>query len=119
GDGEVDERKLVAGREDPGDAVARGDALLDEGLCERRGLTGAAAHHGELVRRDELRRLEQVGDELGELVHPVVRAADLGCAEPAALQDGVDDGWFLGLVAHPIPRTRYRQFTAAGLAAQV
>ena len=107
-EGEVDERELVARGQDPGDAVARGDALLDERLREGAGLAGAPAHDGELVGRHELRGGEQICDQLGELVDAVL-AAERRAQAAARRQDGAEDGGFLALVAHPIPRTRYRQ----------
>ena len=67
-DGKVDKRKVVAARERARDALWGGDALVEEGLCERAALPGAAANKSEPVRRNEPGRLDQVGDELGELV---------------------------------------------------
>jgi len=64
GQPEVDQRQAVARREDPGDALARCNALLDERSGERARLLGAAARECELVGRDEFRRREQVDDEL-------------------------------------------------------
>ncbi len=107
-EGEVDEGELMAGGEDPGDAVARGDALLDERLGEGAGLPSASADDCELVGRHELRGGEQVGHELGELVDPVL-AAERRAEAAARRQDGTEEGGFLALVAHPIPRLRYRQ----------
>jgi len=71
-EGEVDEWELMARGQDPRDAVARGDSLLDERLREGAGLAGASAHDRELVGGNELRGREQVGDELGELVDAVL-----------------------------------------------
>src|SRR6185437_6959675 len=64
---EVDERQLVAGGKHPRDALARRDALLDEGRGERARLLGTAAGERELVLGDELRGCEEVDDELDRL----------------------------------------------------
>ena len=69
-DREVDERELMTGGKHPCDALARGDALLDEGRAERASLLRTAAGQGELVLRNELRRREQVDDELDRVAHP-------------------------------------------------
>ena len=67
---EVDERQLVACREHAGDALARGDTLVDERRGERARLLGAPSREREAIRRHEPRRCEEVGDELDGLAHP-------------------------------------------------
>ena len=114
GESQIDEGKLMPGSEDPGDAVARGDALLDERLGERACGPRPAAHERKLVGGNELGRGKQVGDELGELVDAVLAAERR--AQPAARwQHGAEEGGFLALVAHAIPRTRYRHEAARPL----
>ncbi len=72
-DREVDEGQVVAGGERAGDAVARGDALVDDRLGQRAGRSRAAADERELVGGDQAGRGEQVGDELGGGVDVRVR----------------------------------------------
>ena len=67
---EVDERQVVALGARARDALGRGEALVDERLRER-AAPGPAARCGQAIGRDEPGRLEQVGDELGELVQLV------------------------------------------------
>ena len=65
---EVDQRQLVAGGERARDAVGARGALVDERLRERTGGARAALREGELVRRQEAGRGEQVGEQLRLLV---------------------------------------------------
>ena len=74
---EVDEGKLVARCEHPRDAVARGNAFLDERVAERARVLRAPARHRELVLGDEPRRGKQVDHELDGLVHAVRRGQRL------------------------------------------
>src|SRR5581483_3312078 len=74
---EVDEGELVACGEHARDAVARRDAFLDERRRERAGLLRAAAREREPVLRNELRRGEQVDDELDGLAYAVGRVERL------------------------------------------
>ena len=53
---QVDERELVARGEHARDALARGDAFVDDRLRDGAALARAAADERELVGRDELRR---------------------------------------------------------------
>ena len=85
GHAEIDERHAMAGREDARDALARGDAFFDEGGGERPGLLRPAARERELVGRDELRRREQVDDELDR----VTRAESAGRERRRSRTDGL------------------------------
>ena len=79
---EVDERQLVPGGEHPRDALAGGDALLDERRGERACLLRPAAREREPVLRNELRRGEQVDDELDRLADAVRRGQRLAAGDP-------------------------------------
>src|SRR5205823_13812459 len=72
---QVDERHVVAGRERPGNAFARGDVLVDQGLGEG-ALARSAPDQRQLVRRDEAGGGDQVCDELGERVDRRRRPAE-------------------------------------------
>ena len=108
GEREVDERKLVAGGERAGDAVARRRRPPRRAPARRspsgraRPRTTASSSAGTSCVADE-----QVGDELGELVDAVL-AAERRAQTAARRHDGAEDGGFLAFVAHPIPRSRYR-----------
>ena len=66
---QVDEREAVAAGERPRDALGWRDALVEERLGERAG-AGAPAGRGEPVARQQLRRREQLGDEIGDRLEP-------------------------------------------------
>jgi hypothetical protein len=70
---EIDEWQLVTRRQHPSDALARCDALLDERGRQGARLPRPTTGKCELVVRNELRRREQVDDELGGLVDAVRR----------------------------------------------
>jgi hypothetical protein len=65
---EVDDGKVVAHREHPGDALGRRDTLVDQCLGHRRAVGGAPANLGDGSRTDECRRFQQIEQELGGLV---------------------------------------------------
>ena len=65
---EVDDGKVVAHRQHPGDALGRRDTLVDQRLGHRRAARSAPADLGDGSRADEGRRLQQIEQELGCLV---------------------------------------------------
>jgi hypothetical protein len=106
---QVDERHVVTRGQRLGDALARGDVVLDQRMGER-AHPGRAADHGQLVRRDEPGGGDQVRDELGERIDRR-RATSEACAggrrRAAGLRArGAQIRWALGV---HIPRSRYRQ----------
>src|SRR4051812_27929244 len=109
---QVDERQLEAAGERTRQAFGRRDAFVDDRLRERAALFDASADGGEAVRCDEPGRLDQVGDELGDLVHRV----RFGQRRASAWNDGFVASGASGepqlvgpLEIHGIPRMRYRQ----------
>ena len=74
GEAELDERQVVARREQARDAGAGGESLVDERLRERAARLGrAAADLREAVRREQPGRRDEVGDELGARVDAEAR----------------------------------------------
>jgi hypothetical protein len=98
---QVDVRELEAAGERARNALGRGDALVQDGLSERATLFRASAGLREPVGRDEPGRLDQVGNELGELVDGVrrgqatalrslLRAGPAGCAQFRQVHEYLD-----------------------------
>ena len=72
-DPEVDERKVVCGRERAGEPGSGDDPLFHERLCERSG-AGARSRLGEPVGRNQAGRLEKIRYELGDRIRRDARA---------------------------------------------
>ena len=70
---QVDERQLEAAGQRAGQALRRGDALVQHRLRERASLLDPPPNGRQAVAGDEPGRLDQVCDELGDLVDTVAR----------------------------------------------
>ncbi len=105
---EIDQRQTVPAGERARDPLARGDPFVDDRLGQR-ALPAARTDARQLVRRQEARGGDQVGNELGELVD---REGTLdripGHGRNAGLGSDGPELWRRIEVVH-IPRSRYRQ----------
>ena len=102
---DVDVRQMVARRAGSGDALARGETFVDEGLGERAGSSPALGGQ-ETVGGDEPGALDQVDDELGELVDRVRRGHRRTRRRSGMAQEPVQE-WSSAFFH--VPRTGYRQ----------
>src|SRR5436305_3827665 len=104
GERQIDEAHVMPVGEHSSDALARGEALVDDRLGKR-ALPGPPARDVQLVFGKEVRRREQVCDELRDGIDPRGKGSPRGRAFAAVLTGRAE---IRGLFGVHIPRMRYR-----------